>query len=129
MLRAQLHFLKRAKSPKVDVYGTALVGPKVGARTLLFSVNLPDQSEDQYSWLDLGCIMVPCPGWEPRHSVWGQDVGPVDLESGIYGITDEQNYLVEVAVERHSFVFELRRKGHDMDFITYSDALRIVDAA
>ncbi len=128
-LQVRVQFKKSLTNPIMNVYGTSLVGPKVGDRTLLFSRALGDRQKDELSWQALGGIMVPHPGWTPRHSVWGYDIGPEGLESNVYPITDKQNYLVEVEILGWTYPLEARRIGNDWHFVTYHDALRIVEAA
>lgn len=94
-----LRFRRAPKSSDISVYITPTHTQDKGVRRHVFQTNAGKIQKDAEYRLNIGSVMIQHPGWTPRHSLWGQDVGPEALEPGSPTISVGLRVLVTVEVD------------------------------
>jgi hypothetical protein len=75
---------------------------------------LGELAKDTEMRLVIGSIMIPSPGWTPRHSVWGEQYGVVKHNPGLRTMVGKSRNLIEITLgnDKQSFYLELRESDN-----------------
>lgn len=92
-LVAVLTFRRDVGPLNLAVWGDPLVEFETEQR-LLYKAELPAMRRGEKHRVDLGALMVPRPGWTPRHSVFGHGEGSDGLPHLAVSIVPNSGWLV-----------------------------------
>jgi hypothetical protein len=118
VLIAMMRFTSIPSSSKVSVFMTPTHTVEAGKDKFLFSRSVGVLEKNQTIKFELGGIMVSGPGWAPRHSAWGLEVGPQGDERSCHHIVKGLRCVIGIEVDgyRSNFVvtrLDLREQGGD----------------